>query len=401
MCPCEEQPRRRTRDLVVSLIRHHLITIDLSIYRSTSPLLDLQHPPKSYTHTMSCLLSFTEPGARADRDDSLDHLIDKSCFQALVSTTKVSDQPNPLLSFAIGLPPFDTMGLSNNQAGTQALGSEGTQEGMPAEAENCSIPGPPLTNFHAFGNLPPELRIKIWHLSFLPRVVELHPTWPNHDAAGGDDSRQQEQQHQWQSGCSNPAALSVCSEAREIALKHFRIAYSLASPFSGTSFIDEPTFRRRTLYISPEYDTVALLGPFNCIKLSNLLDSFRDADLKGKGISNLALSTAGQGSDESVTSNFDTTILKDLEQLILFTYGELLPPPKWSAGSAGIDEQLQESARKMGNKCDLVPCKSNAWYLYKQWMRGEGRLFWDDQKRILRVGKNRIRIQDLEFSKGW
>lgn len=399
MCACEEKPRRRIRDLVVSLIHHHFITIlvDLSVCLSALPLLDLQHPAKSYMHTMSCLLSFKEPVARADRDDSFGHLIDKSRFEVLLSTPKVSEQTSPILSLALGLPPFDTMGLSNQQLGPQTPGADGTQ----AEAEKCSIPGRPLTDFHLFGNLPPELRIKIWHLSFLPRVVELHPTWPNHDAAGGDDSRQQEQQHEWQSGCSSPAALSVCSEAREIALKHFRIAYPLASPFSGTSFIDKPTFRRRTLYVSPEYDTVALLGPFNCIKLSNLLDSFRDADLKGKGISNLALSTAGQGSDESVTSNFDTTILKDLEQLILFTYGELLPPPKWSAGSAGIDEQLQESVRKMGNKCDLVPCKSNAWYLYKQWMRGEGRLFWDDQKRILRVGKNRIRIQDLEFSKGW
>lgn len=407
MCACEEKPRRRIRDLVVSLIRYHFLAIDLSLCLSASPVLDLQHPAESYTHIMSYLdsagyrhFTFTEPILRNDQHDSLGHLNDKSCLQALSLTSEVSELPASLLSLALALPLINTTALSDLQSDHHVPGAKETQDGIPAEAEKCSIPGPPLTNFHAFGNLPPELRIKIWRLSFLPRVVELHHTSSNHVATARDDGSQ-EQQQQWQSGCNNPAALSVCAEAREIALEHFRIAYPLASPVSSTIFNGKARLRRRVLYISPEYDTVALLGLTDSVKLSTLLDSFCDADRKGKGVSILALSTSGQGNDESVTTNFDTTILRDLEQLILFTYDESLPPYEWSARGAGINEQSLDSFRKTGNKCELVPCKSNAWYVYKQWMRGKGRQFWDNQRRILQVGKNRIRIQDLEFSNGW
>lgn len=58
-------------------------------------------------------------------------------------------------------------------------------------------------------------------------------------------------------------------------------------------------------------------GLHQAIKLAWLVLWFR---LKRNGsISSLALSTCGQGNDESVATNFDTTILRDLEQLILFT----------------------------------------------------------------------------------
>lgn len=359
------------------------------------------------------LLSFTEPVARKVRRDSLDHHDQKSLFPMRSSTTEVSEVSTPFLSLALALPVIDTMALSNLQPETQAAGTNETQEGALAEAEECFIAGQPLATFHAFGNLPPELRIKIWRLTFLPRVVELHPTWLDDAAAVGDDGLPQQQQ--WQSGSSNPAALSACSEAREIALEHFRITCPLTSiitkeatkigtnTVSGTEINEKPGLRRRVLYISPEYDTVALLGQdIDCTKLSTLLDWFRDADRKRRGISSLALNTSGQRSGEPVATSHDTTVLRDLNQLILFPNGELSPPSEWSARGSGVDEQALDSFRKLGNKCELVPCKtSNAWYVYKQWRSGKGRQFWDKQKKLLEVGKNRIRIQDLEFSKGW
>lgn len=372
------------------------------------------------THTMSCLdsamyhhLSLTEPAASHNRHEGLVHLNDKSVFQTLLSTAEVSEAPHPFLSLALVRPVVNTTAIPNLQTVPQSSISTETEAVNETEAhleaEKLSDSSPPLTNFHAFGNLPPELRIKIWRLSFLPRVVELHPTAT---AVRDDDGR--EQQH-WQSGCSNPAALSVCSEAREIALKHFRIAYPLASittqqdfkictdPLSCTSFIEKTKIRRRVLYISPEYDIVAILGPhIGPTMLSSLLDSFRDADLKHIGISNLGLSTSGQDHNEPVATNFNTTILKDLNQLVLFTYNELMPPSEWGSRSVGSDEQSPVHFRKMGNRCELVPCRSsNAWYVYKQWMKGKGRQFWDSERRVLQVGKNRIRIQDLEFATGW
>lgn len=355
------------------------------------------------------LFSFTEPVARQVRDDSLDHYDHKSLLPMRSSTTEAAEVSTPFLSLALALPVIDTTALSNLQAETQAAEKNETQEEALAEAEECFIAGQPLTTFHAFGNLPPELRIKIWRLTFLPRVVELHPTSFSNAGAVGDDVLQQ--QEQWQSGCSNPAALSVCSEAREIALEHFRIACPLASVTSqqdtkigiGAVLHGKAGLRRRLLYISPESDTVALLGQdTDSTELSNLLDWFRDADRKRRGISSLALGTSGQVHDEPVTTSYDTTVLRDLNQLILFPNSELLPPSEWSARGAGIDEQSLNSFRKTGNKCELGSCKSsNAWYVYKQWRSGKGRQFWDKQKRTLEVGKNRIRIQDLEFSEGW
>lgn len=46
----------------------------------------------------------------------------------------------------------------------------------------------PLTEFHFFGDLPAELRLKIWKLTFLPRAVELRSTRPIY-SAGHDDGR--------------------------------------------------------------------------------------------------------------------------------------------------------------------------------------------------------------------
>lgn len=409
-----------------NFIRYDNSFVSLPVCRSC---LDLQYLAESYSHTMSCLdsamyhpLTLTEPVASHDRHEGPVHLGDKSLFQTLLSTAEVSEPSHHFLSLALALPVVNTTAVPNVQTVPRASIGRGTvtrQEGLEKavketeaheEAEKCSDSNPPLTNFHAFGNLPPELRIKIWRLSFLPRVVELHPTTT---AVQDDDSEQQQQQ--WQSGCSNPAALSVCSEAREIALKHFRIAYPLASittqqefkictdPLSCTSFKEKAWLRRRILYISPEYDIVAILGQhMDPTKLSSLLDSFRDADLKNIGISNLGLSTSGQDHNEPVGRNFDTTILKDLNQLVLLTNGELMPPSEWSSRSVGSDEQSLACFRKMGNRCELVSCRSsNAWYVYKQWMKGKGRQFWDSQRRILQVGKNRIRIQDLEFETGW
>lgn len=373
---------------------------------------------------MSCLdsamyrpLSFKESRASYGPNEDFSHPDGKSLFQMLSSTTGISGVPPPFLSLASALPTIETTAVSHLQTVAQSSTSRETQRALEEaekeieaheEAGNGLDSVAPLNNFHAFGNLPPELRIKIWRLSFLSRVVELHST----STAVLDDDHEQQQ---WQSGSSNPAAFSVCSEAREIALKHFRIAYRLTSTttqqefricadtLSRTSFNARARLRRRVLYISPEYDIVAILGQnIDSAKISSLLDSFRVADIKGIGISSLALSTSGQDHQEPVSTNFDTTILKDLDQLVLFTYGESMPPCGWSSRSVGLDEQSLACFRNLGNRCELVPCRSsNAWYVYKQWRKGKGQQFWDSQRRILQVGKNRIRIQDLEFATGW
>lgn len=373
------------------------------------------------------LLSFkytpTKPvnsGVQAGGDDnSGHHNHDKTCTPPL-PTGRESELPS-LSSLAEALPVVDATPLSNNQDGPSVADTEiEAQAVADAEREEVPAPGPPVASFHLFGDLPPELRIKIWHLTFLPRVVELHPTRPSY---ARDIGRQQ----QWQSGCSNPAALSVCSEARQIALDHFRIAYPLAAitaqqeethapfaryvpeigtyNFSGASTNGKASLRRRTLRISPENDTVALLGQdTDFAKLSRLLDSFRDADPQGLGIGSLATSTRGwgYGGSAAMMRSLDRSILKDLDQLTLFMYGEPLPPSEWRVKGASLDEESLGRFRETGNRCELVPCEgSNAWYAYRLWSGGRGRQFWDDDGKIMRVGRNELKIMDLKFSDGW
>ncbi|KUI54714.1 hypothetical protein VP1G_02133 [Cytospora mali] len=281
---------------------------------------------------------------------------------------------------------------------------------------------PQYAEFHCFCDLPAEIRIKIWHLTFLPRAVELHPTRPNYSAVHDDPGRQP----MWQSGCSNPAALSVCAESRELALEHFRIPFPLAAitadqaeptpfsryagdtstyNFSGISVNGKARILHRVLHVSPAQDTVALLGQdSDFMKLSQLMKAFREADPLGMGIDRLALSVRGWGYGGSATmmKSLGRTILKDLEQLTLFMYGERSPPPEWRAKGATLDEESLEQFRKTGNRCDLITCEGgNAWYAYRVWSGGKGRQFWDTDGRILRVGKNEMQIMDLIFEDGW
>lgn len=277
-------------------------------------------------------------------------------------------------------------------------------------------------HFHLFGDLPPELRLKIWHLTFLPRTVELHPTRPNYSAVHDDPGRPP----LWQSGSSNPAALSVCAEARDLALQYFRIAFPLAAitadqefqtpfaryagdtgtyNFSGGSVNGRARLMRRVLHVSPLHDTVALLGQdSDFMRLSQLMGAFREADPLDIGISRLALSVRGWGYGGSATmmKSLGRTILKDLEQLTLFMYGERSPPAEWRFKGACLDEEALEQFRRTGNRCELVPCEGgSAWYAYRVWSGGKGRQFWDDDGRILHVGRNEMRIMNLEFKDGW
>lgn len=375
------------------------------------------------------LLSFqytpTKPVQRHEQagvdDHSGHHNHDKACAPPS-STGEGSELPS-LSPLAAALPIIDaTPAIKPEDGPSESSTDTDTETVADGERKGSPNPDPQAATFHLFGDLPPELRIKIWHLTFLPRVVELHPTRPNY-------ARDRGRQQQWQSGCSNPAATSVCSEARQIALGHFRIAFPLASittqqqqqqteaPFAryaaqndnynfpGASANGKASLRRRTLHISPQYDTVALLGQdTDFTKLSRLLDSFREADPQGLGIDSLALSTRGwgYGGSAAMMRSLDRTILRDLAQLILFMYGEPLPPPEWNTKGASLDEQASSRFRETGNRCELVPCEgSNAWYAYRLWSGGKGRQFWDGDGKIMRVGRNELKIMDLRFSDGW
>lgn len=163
---------------------------------------------------------------------------------------------------------------------------------------------------------------------------------------------------------------------------------------------------RRTLYVSPAEDTVCLLGQdSDFARLSGALGSLRAADPRGEGVRRLGLSVRGWGYGGSAVMmrGLGRTVLRDLEQLVLFMYGDHRPPAEWrERGAAAEEGDALERFRREGNGLELVPCEGgNAWYAYKIWSAGKGRQFLDDDGNIMRIGQNEIKVMDLEFRTGW
>lgn len=239
---------------------------------------------------------------------------------------------------------------------------------------------------------------------------------------------------QWQSGCTNPAALSVNSEARELALAHFRIALPLArittapptedkkddewhDVFAGiaTSYWGKFSFTgggkarllKRVLYVSPALDTVVTLGlDSDLIRLKSMIDTLREEDFRGEGIRRLGLSVRdwGYGGSAIMLKGLGRSVLKDLDQLVLFMYSVPHPPSEFCEKGAAADSTWLEKYRKTGNTCELTPCEgSSAWQAYKMWSGTRGRQFWDDDGNIIKIGRhgNDLKVMDLEFKDGW
>ncbi|KAL2262650.1 hypothetical protein VTK26DRAFT_575 [Humicola hyalothermophila] len=266
----------------------------------------------------------------------------------------------------------------------------------PADKNSSSIP---LGTFQCFPLLPPELRLKIWHMSFLPRTVELH-TWPTHYA---EDELVFGSTPTWQSLSRNPAALSVNTEAREAALECYTVALPLASPLAR-----DPTFLARArsrghgrdggrvLYLNLEQDTVVLLGELHYTRLTRLLQWFRDADtptlrsragtvaVRGKGLRRLAMSVAPWWTEVmgATLKAFARTVFADLEEFALFMYTARTPPESWTGG-----------------KCVLEEASPDEDY-YRHYVVDKGRQFRVGDGWMV-VGRRPMKVAELSFHDGW
>lgn len=177
--------------------------------------------------------------------------------------------------------------------------------------------------------------------------------------------------------------------------------------FKGSSLDGKGKLLRRLIYLSPEHDTVVLLGQDSDIsKLRHVMNKFQEYDPLFKGIKRLGLSVRGWGYGGSAVmlKTLNNFVLKPLDQLYLFMYGEHWPPIEFREKGSAIGGEWLEKYRKTGNKCELVPCEgSNAWYAYRVWSGGQGRQFWDADGNIMKIGMagNDLKIMDLEFKDGW
>ncbi|KAL1902438.1 hypothetical protein Sste5346_001419 [Sporothrix stenoceras] len=245
-----------------------------------------------------------------------------------------------------------------------------------------------LTTFTCFPNLPTELRLKIWHLSFVPRVIEVHRRKSHY--ADSASSVGQASLAKWQSWSANPAALAVSFEARSCALEHYsatiRLAVNTPCERAGEARLD----LHRRLYIAPHADTLAMLGEFNVAQTVELMRHINNqtrgqtSDDVGRGLQRLALcaSSIGHPGSGILLTIYGRNIFRDLDRLVLFLYDERVPPTAWTDGH-----------------CALVDCRDT--YTFRRFQVGQGAELKSQGGKPgwMTVGHNPLEVLDLAFGR--
>lgn len=128
------------------------------------------------------ILSFKYDPTKFEKDAATEEKSTKTANQCETAELKSTDEELPSMS-----------SLMTSLQEIQDSDLADVQTDPPLESGDAPPPvsptSSPLTEFHCFGNLPTELRIKIWNMAFLPRVVELRPTRPNYAPAHTDLGR--------------------------------------------------------------------------------------------------------------------------------------------------------------------------------------------------------------------
>ncbi|CAK7203884.1 hypothetical protein SEUCBS139899_006634 [Sporothrix eucalyptigena] len=274
-------------------------------------------------------------------------------------------------------------------------GSAGIATGtVVVEVEVDDLPSTnPLTSFTRFPDLPTELRLKIWQLSFVPRVVEVHRRKSHY--ADGDRSSASAK---WQSWSSNPPALAVCYESRTLALEHYaaniRLAVNTPCERAGEARLD----LHRRLYLAPHVDTLVVLGEFHVAQTVELLrhiwgQARAQPHNEGRGLRRLALSASSIGHPGSgiLLLIYSKNIFQDLDALTLVMYAERTPPTTWRDGHMA-----------------LVDCREDS-YQYRYFRAGQGAELRDnravagggngasDTRGWMKVGHGPLQVLDLAF----
>jgi hypothetical protein len=107
-----------------------------------------------------------------------------------------------------------------------------------------------------FKELPLELQQKIWEaVSFIPRNVDV---WHKNIYTSREDGAGADYVHyRMISRTPPPAILHVCQESREVALKHYKLAFGATKDCGTFAVVSKPR-----IYINPLTDTVCLPRPY-------------------------------------------------------------------------------------------------------------------------------------------
>lgn len=274
-------------------------------------------------------------------------------------------------------------------------------------ADPTDPPWVPITDkasptFPAFPLLPTEIRLRIWTQSLLPRVLELHSPQAHYadQSSIAADHHSMQRPPAFQSRSSNPAALSVNVEARTAALTVYTVALPLAPEKRHGLALDGC----RVLYVSPDRDTVVLLGYTLAMKVTRLVSWFREhirLQAHGLGASGLVTGLCSIGvSAAQFTNNQGAQLLRiigrelfhDIDCFILVIgtgpgCGTEQAPPDWWDGGKCFLRELSQYERDDGD-------------LYRGFQAGVGRQFRERDGWMV-VGRNRMRIASIYFENGW
>ncbi|OBT74870.1 hypothetical protein VF21_06787 [Pseudogymnoascus sp. 05NY08] len=255
--------------------------------------------------------------------------------------------------------------------------------------------------FPAFPLLPTEIRLRIWTQSLLPRVLELHSPQAHYadQYSIAADHHSVQRPPAFQSRSYNPAALSVNVEARTVALAVYTVALPLASEKHRDLALDG----RRVLYVSPDRDTVVLLGYEPAMKVTRLVSWFREqirAQTHELGVSGLVTGLCNIGvSAAQFTNNNGAQLLQivgrnlfyDVDHFILVIgpgpgCGTEQAPPAWWDGGKCFLRELSQYERDDGQ--------------YGGFQAGIGRQFRGRDGWMV-VGRNCMKIASIYFENGW
>ena len=112
--------------------------------------------------------------------------------------------------------------------------------------------------FECFGDLPKELRLKIWKTaSFIPRNVDVWNKDIFLSRSNGEEAHLIP--HRMHSRHPPPAILHVCCESREEALGHYVLEFGAIKDVGDFVITSRPR-----IYINPEADTVCHAPRLSC-----------------------------------------------------------------------------------------------------------------------------------------
>ncbi|PMD36902.1 hypothetical protein L207DRAFT_569047 [Hyaloscypha variabilis F] len=125
---------------------------------------------------------------------------------------------------------------------------------QPKQFQSSSISTPPTT-FPLFTLLPPELRLKIWHLTLpAPRLVPLR-----YQSSTAPFTPSTPKSHR---GCTSPAlipiTLQINHESRSLALQHYSLSFGLPGGISSPG--SRPSTLPCKMYFSAERGDVLFFG---------------------------------------------------------------------------------------------------------------------------------------------